>query len=170
MRVHRLDLYRLVLMGLLGALLFVSQVALAWLPNIEIVSVLLITYVRVYGMKSLYPLYVFVVLEGLLYGFGQWFLNYLYVWLPLLLIAWVFRRMRSPFGWALINATFGLFFGALCSVLYLVIGGPSTMIAYWISGITFDLLHCGGNFITALVLAEPLYQLLSRLDRQLTRF
>ncbi len=170
MKGHRLDLYRLVLMSLLGALLFVSQVALAWLPNIEIVSVLLITYVRVYGAKTLYPLYVFVVLEGLIYGFGQWFLNYLYVWLPLLLVAWVFRRMQSSFGWAILNAIFGLLFGALCALLYLVIGGPSTMIAYWISGIWFDLLHCGGNFITALVLSGPLYRLLSSLDHRLARF
>ena len=169
MKIQRLDIYRLVLLSLLGALLFVSQVALSWLPNVEIVSILLITYTRVYGLKTLYPLYVFVMMQGLLYGFGHWFFNYLYVWLPLVLVAWVFRRMTSPIGWAIVSAVFGLLFGALCSVLYLFMGGPSVMIAYWISGILFDLVHCGGNLLAALVLTVPLYKLLYRLNDQLGR-
>lgn len=169
MKVQRLDIYRLVLLSLLGALLFVSQVVLSWLPNIEIVSILLITYTRVYGLKTLYPLYIFVMMQGFFYGFGHWFLNYLYVWLPLVLVALVFRRMTSPIGWAIVNAIFGLMFGALCSILYLILGGPSMMIAYWISGIWFDLLHCGGNLLTALVLSVPLHKLLCRLNDQLSR-
>ncbi len=167
MKVQRLSIYRLVLLSLLGALLFVSQVALSWLPNIEIVSILLITYTRVYGLKVLYPLYIFVMMEGLFYGFGQWFLNYLYVWLPLVLVAWAFRRMSSPLGWAIISAIFGLMFGALCSILYLFMGGPSMMVAYWVGGVWFDLLHCGGNLLAALILTAPLYKLLNRLNTQL---
>ena len=167
MKIQRLDIYRLVLLSLLGALLFVSQVVLSWLPNIEIVSLLLIAYTRIYGLKVLYPLYIFVMMEGLFYGFGHWFLNYLYVWLPVVAVALVLRRMQSSLGWAIVSAIFGLMFGALCSILYLFMGGPSMMVAYWVAGVWFDLLHCGGNFLTALILSAPLYKLLIRLNQQL---
>ncbi len=156
----------IVFFGFLGALLFAVQVAFAWLPNIELVSVLLLIYTRVYGWKALYPLYIFVLLEGIYYGFGTWFFNYLYVWLPLILITMAFRKQTSPVFWAIVNATFGLMFGALCALLYFFIGGVPSVLAYWISGIGFDLLHCGGNFITALALSKPMFRLLSKLSSQ----
>ncbi len=159
------SLLRLVLFGLLGALLLVAQVAFAWLPNIELVSVLLMVYTRLYGWRTLYPLYVFVALEGLIYGFGIWFFNYLYVWLPLVAVAYLLRRNNSPVLWALVNGTFGLLFGALCSLLYLFMGGVPAMASYWVSGLWFDILHCVGNVVTALVLSTPLYLVLNRLNR-----
>lgn len=169
MKTTRITLLQCVLFGLFAALLFVAQLIFAWLPNIELVSVMLIVLARVYGVRTLYPLYGFVFLEGLWHGFGTWFFNYLYVWLPLVLLTCVFRRQESPLFWAILNGVFGLFFGALCALLYLFMGGVPMMVAYWLGGLEFDLLHCGGNFITALALAQPLYRLLSRLDQQLCR-
>lgn len=29
-------------------------------------------------------------------------------------------------------------------------------LSYWVSGIPFDLIHCGGNFVMTLVLYKPL--------------
>ena len=37
--------------------------------------------------------------------------------------------------------------------------------AWWVSGIPFDLLHCAGNFVIALVLFVPLRKLMGRLAR-----
>jgi hypothetical protein len=36
-------------------------------------------------------------------------------------------------------------------------------VAKWVSGIPFDLLHCGGNFVMALVLFRPLRRLMEKL-------
>lgn len=43
----------LVLLALLGALLLVTKLALAWLPNIEPVSLLVLVYTAVLGWKAL---------------------------------------------------------------------------------------------------------------------
>lgn len=163
----KLSLLEMVLLSLLGALLFVVQVVLGFLPNIELVSVLIIVYARVYGYKVFYPIYLFVALEALWYGVNTWVIQYTYVWAILALTVLLLRHCESRGIWVLINAAFGLAFGALCSLTYLFIGGVSGMIAYWISGIPFDLLHMGGNILTALVLCEPLYRLLSRLKNQM---
>lgn len=165
MQKQKFSLYRLVILGFLGALLVVVKEPLNWLPNIELVSLFLIVYVRVYGAQAFYPLYIFVAIEGLLYGFSDWFFNYLYVWAVLVAVACVFQKQRSPWVWALISAFFGLCFGGLCSLLYLVIANPAYMLAYWVQGLWFDIIHCIGNFVTALLLTEPLYRLLMRLSK-----
>ncbi len=152
-----------VLFGMLGALTFALQVAMAALPNIEPVSLLVMLFAAVYGWKSLYAVYVFVVMEILFHGLGIWNLNYLYIWAVLAVAAVALRRMESPLGWAILAGAYGLCFGALCGIVDVFIGGFGYAVAKWISGIPFDLLHCGGNFVIALVLWRPLRNLLERL-------
>lgn len=159
----KLTLLEMVILSLLGALLFVIQVVLGFLPNIELVSVLIIVYTRVYGVKAFYPVYLFVALEAIWYGINTWVIQYSYVWALLALAVLLLRRYKSRALWVLVNTVYGFVFGALCSITYFFVGGFSAMAAYWISGIPFDLLHMGGNFLTALILCEPLYRLLSRL-------
>ena len=66
----RIHVHELLLMGILTALLFIGQVFLAFLPNIEIVSFLIILYTLVFGRKVFLMIYTFMLLEGILYGFG----------------------------------------------------------------------------------------------------
>ena len=155
----------LVLLALLGALLWVSKMALAWLPNIEPVSLLLVVYTVVLGWKALAPLYVYVALELMIWGIGIWSICYTYVWLVLVLLAMAFRQMESPLGWAVLSGAFGLCFGALCALSYWVSGGWAFALTWWLSGIPFDLLHCAGNFVMALALFRPCKTVLTRLMR-----
>lgn len=152
----------LVTFSLLAGLMMAVQVLLAGLPNIEMVSLLVVLITRKYGAKALLPLYGFVLLEGLLYGFGTWFINYLYVWTVLWGITMLLRDMDSVFGWTAVLTGYGLLFGALCSLLYLFMGGIPMMMSYFISGIPFDLLHGAGNAAVALALFKPLDRVFQR--------
>ncbi|MEG1181634.1 MAG: hypothetical protein RSD39_06360, partial [Oscillospiraceae bacterium] len=67
-----------------------------------------------------------------------------------------------PLGWAFISGIFGLLFGALCSIPYFFILGINGAIAYFISGLLFDLAHCAGNFAVALLLYKPLHSVIER--------
>lgn len=149
-------LLELIVLALLGALMFAAKMALAALPNIEPVSLLVIVYTVVYGRKALYPIYVYVMLEILFWGLGLWNLNYLYVWLVLFFLAMAFRHMKSPWGWAILSGAFGLSFGLLCTPVYLLTGGWAFGLSWWVSGIPWDVVHCVGNFVIALVLVRPL--------------
>lgn len=152
--------------SLLGALMFAGKMALSALPNIEPVSLLILVYGAVFGEKTLYPLYVYVLLELLFWGLGLWNFNYLYVWLVLLAMTLEFRRMESPWGWAILSGAFGLSFGLLCTPVYLISGGWAFGLSWWISGIPYDVLHCVGNFALALVLRGPLVRALETLKRK----
>lgn len=147
-------------MALLGAVLYVGQVALAFLPNIEVVSVLVLVYTLTFERKALLPIYVFVLLEGVTYGFGIWWFMYLYVWAVLYLVVRLLHKNDSVLVWAVVNGAYGLSFGALCAVPYLAAGGIGTAVAWWTSGIPWDIAHCAGNFATALVLYRPLMAVL----------
>ena len=125
----------IVLLGLLGAVLFVSKMALAGLPNIEPVSLLIMVYMAVLGWRGLFPVYIYVFLEYLIWGVNLWSICYLYVWLVLALLARLLRRMESALGWAVLSGAFGLCFGALCALTYLVAVGWSYALSWWISGI-----------------------------------
>ena len=151
------------LFGILGALTFGAKVAMSFLPNIEPVSLFVILYTVVFGRKALYPIYLYVLLEILFYGIQLWNINYLYIWTLLALGAWMIRKTDSPVVWATLSGGFGLLFGALCAPVYLFSGGIGFAVSWWLSGIPFDILHCAGNFVMALLLFKPLRKLLSSL-------
>ena len=156
----------LVELSLTGALMVGTQVAMAALPNINLVSVLIILTVIVYGVKAFYSVYVFVLLEGLIYGFGLWFINYLYIWSILTVIALIFRKNENRLIWAVIAGLFGLSFGILCAIPYIFIGGPAFAVSYWLSGIPFDITHCVSNFVLTLLLLAPLQKLFESIHPQ----
>ena len=165
----KLNLREVILFGILGALTFSMKVAMQALPNIEPVTLTIMAYGAVFGLKALYPAYVYVTMEILYYGLGIWNLNYLYIWIIPAILGWHMRKMEHPLGWAILSGTFGLLFGALCGLVDVVIGGVAYAIAKWASGILFDIYHCAGNFCLALLLFVPLKNLLIKLNRQLQR-
>lgn len=152
----------MMLYSVLGALTFGAKYVMSFLPNIEPVSLMIMLFAVVFGKKCVYPMYLYVGLEILFYGLGLWNICYLYVWAVLALAAYLCRRMESPLGWALLSGAFGLLFGVLCSIVDLFIGGPFYALGRIVSAIPFDLLHCAGNFVIALVLFKPMKALLEK--------
>lgn len=148
-----------ILIALLADLLLVFQIVFASLPNIELVSLLIILYTLHMKRKTLFIIYLFALLEGLVYGFGLWWIMYLYVWTVLYLLTRLFSGQTSVIFWSILSALFGLSFGALCSIPYLFIGGIGMAVSSFVAGIPFDLLHCVGNFAVCLVLFKPFHRL-----------
>lgn len=163
MHTNKLNLRQTVLFGMLGALTFAAKVAMAALPNIEPVSLFVMLFAVTFGRKCIYPIYTYVILEWLVYGFSLYSFPYAYIWGILALAAWLLRDMEHPLGWAILSGAFGLSFGFLCALVYLFFGGPGVMIVKWIAGLSFDLLHLAGNFTIALFLFNPLRKLLKQL-------
>ena len=165
----KLTLAETALFGILGALTFGAKFVMSPLPNIEPVSLFVMLFAVTFGKKALFPIYVYVVMEFLVFGIGIWNVFYLYVWLVLFVVVLLLRKMTHPVGWALVSGVFGLFFGFLCALAHLVSGGPAFAVSWWVSGIPYDLLHCAGNFVIALVLFVPLRKVLGKLYEQMKK-
>ena len=156
----------LVSLGFLSAILLIGQVGMSYLPNIEIVSLLIYIYTQVYRKKVFFIIYVFVFLEGCIYGFGLWWFGYLYIWSVLALIVLRSgRQQTSVIMTAVILGAYGLSFGMLYALPYFIAGGWAAGFSYWVSGIPFDLLHCAGNVAVSLICYRPLRTLLGKLKR-----
>lgn len=151
------------LFAVLGALTFAAKYVMALLPNIEPVSLMVMLFGVTFGKKALYPIGLYVLMEILFYGLGTWNVMYLYIWPILGMGAYMLCKMEYPLGWAIFSGTFGLLFGALCMPVDIVIGGFAYAAAKWISGIPFDIAHCAGNFVIALVLFSPMRKLMKKL-------
>ena len=143
-------------MAMMGVLLTAGKEVMAFLPNFEPVTLLTVLFTLCFGGLALGAVAVFLLLEGLLYGFGTWWVMYLYIWPLLWCLTRLFRRMDRAWQWAVFAGLYGLAFGTLCSFTYLPVGGVRMMLAWIVSGLPFDFMHAGGNFLLMLVLYKPL--------------
>ncbi len=150
-------------MAMMGVLLTAGKEVMAFLPNFEPVTLLIVLFTLSFGPVAMGAVCAFLLLEGLLYGFGSWWVMYLYIWPLLAALTWAFRRMDKAWQWAVFAGLYGLCFGTLCSLTYLPVGGVRMMFAWIISGLPFDFMHAGGNFLLMLLLYRPLKGALDRL-------
>ncbi|MBQ3090431.1 MAG: hypothetical protein IJD21_07750 [Oscillospiraceae bacterium] len=161
------------LQALCAALLFALQVAMAALPNIELISLLIILFTLRFGRKALLAIYTFALLEGIWYGFHIWWIMYLYVWTILWALVTFFSRgdrQRGRLFWAGLSGLFGLVYGFLCSFPYLALGGIKMAYSWWLAGLPFDLIHGVSNFILTLTLFPPLDRVTKALISGASRF
>ena len=157
----KLSVREICVLALMAALIFASKVALASLPNININSVLIILTVVFFGWKALYTVYIYVLLEGLIFGFSVWWVGYLYVWAILVVVAMLLRKNDAALLWAVVAGIYGLVFGLLMYLEWFAInGGWEGYFAMWVAGIPYDLTHCVSNFVLTLVLYRPLYRVM----------
>lgn len=153
----------IVMIGMMVAILEAAKAALMMIPNVELVSFFIILFTLFFGKKIFYALPVFILVEGMIFGFGVWWVMYLYAWPVLALVTWMFRKQESVWIFATISGVFGLMFGALCSIPYFFIGGWQMGFTWWIAGIPYDLIHGVSNFILCMVLFTPLRRVLRKI-------
>ena len=151
------------LIGMMIAIIEVCKVIFAGIPNVELTSFWIIVFSVCFGKKVFYTIPAFILIEGMMYGFGLWWVQYLIAWPVLGIIAGKLRNTDSVLSWAIISGMFGLFFGVLCSVPYLFMGGIKTAVAWWIAGIPWDIVHGIANFVIMLVLYKPIVNMMKKI-------
>ena len=159
-----MSVQKLTRIALLSAILYVSKLALDFLPNVELVSLFIILYALVFGKETLITITVFNLFQIIQWGIGSWTISYLYVW-PILCLMTLFLKkiMKEEFiAWSIVSGEFGLIFGSLFAVLYLFVD-PAYALSYWIAGLPWDVWHAVWNFVLMLILGKPLYRVLNKM-------
>ena len=159
----KLNVKNVALLGVMIAILEVAKNVLAFLPNVELVSLLIILYALYLGKRVFLVVSAFVLIEGCIYGFGLWWIMYLYTWPLLAVLTMLFKKQNSVWFWSILSGVFGLFYGALSAIPYLFLGGFQTAFSWWIAGIPFDIIHCVSNFVLCLILFKPLRNVMRRM-------
>ena len=151
-------------MALMVAIIEVSKVALAQVPNVELTSFWIIMFTLYFGPRIFYVIPVFILIEGLMYGFGLWWIMYLYAWPMLAIVVLLLRKMNTAWDWSFVSGLFGLLFGFLCAIPYIFTSGFAGAVAWWIAGIPWDLVHGIANFIIMLVLYKPIKLVMAKMQ------
>lgn len=169
----KLAIKDITLIGMMVAVIEVCKVALAWAPNIELTSFLLIMFTLFFGGKIVFVVPVFILIEGAMYGPQLWWIMYLYAWPLLVFITWLFRKQESIWFWCVLSSLFGFAFGFLCSFPYVVIGAAGGGIlnglyagfTWWVAGIPFDIIHGVSNFVIMMILYHPVRMILKEAQK-----
>lgn len=165
----KLSVREIAVFGMLGAVMYASKMIMELAPNIHLLGVFTIAFTVVYGKKALYPIYVYVLLNGLLSGFATWWVPYLYVWTVLwavtMLLPKKLPKKLQPIIYMVINACHGFLFGVLYAPVQAVVFGLSFegMIGWIIAGLPFDMIHGVSNFFCGMLIV-PIIYLLKRLE------
>ena len=152
------------IMALMVAIIEVSKVALAQIPNVELTSFWVIMFTLYFGTRIFYVIPVFILIEGMMYGFNLWWIMYLYSCPLLAIVFFLLRKMNTAWEWSFISGLFGLSFGFLCSMPYIFTSGLAGAVAWWIAGIPWDLVHGIANFTIMLVLYKPIKYVMSKMQ------
>lgn len=168
---HR-RLFELVLFALLADVMFASKILMEALPNIHLLGMLITVYTLVFRAKALIPIYLYVLLDGLIHGFSMWWFPYLYIWTVLwggvMLLPKRMPKWLSIPVYAAISGLHGILFGILYAPAQAMMWGldfEGTLL--WIAaGFPFDVIHGISNFAVTLLLAYPLSELLARASKR----
>ncbi len=168
MSVRFSKLRELIVFSMLGSLMLISKIVFEPLPNIHPLAALTVTYTLVYRKKALFPIYIYVFLQGLYSGFSMWWIPYMYIWT----ILWGFAMLipknislkTGAVVYPLVCAAHGILFGTLYAPAQAIMFHLSfkAMIAWIGAGLYFDIIHACGNFVAGF-LVIPLSQVLKRL-------
>ena len=60
--------------------MYASKMIMEVAPNVHLLGVFTIAFTVVYRKKALYPIYIYVLLNGTFCGFATWWIPYLYLW------------------------------------------------------------------------------------------
>jgi hypothetical protein len=158
-----------VAVAFLASLLTVGKLALFGIPNIEVVSLLVILYAARMGwLKSLLITIIFATVEVMIWGFGIWTFGYYLFWPLLVFLTTIMpQRWQNQSGYTILSGLFGLSFG----LLFAIYSAPLTnlpILVYWLNGITFDIVHMIGNVFVMLLLYHPVNRALSYISSRMS--
>lgn len=168
----KLNAKEIVVFGMLGAVMYASKVIMELLPNIHLLGVFTIAYTIVYRKKALYPIYTYVLLNGVFCGFAGWWIPYLYVWTILwgavMALPRNMPKKAQPLIYMAVCAAHGFLFGTLYAPVQALLYGLSLKgtLAWILAGLPWDFLHGISNFFCG-ILILPMVFVLSLAERDL---
>lgn len=166
----KLNIKEIAVFGMLGALMYASKVITEIVPNVHLLGMFTMVFTLVYRKKALYPIYTYVILNGIFAGFATWWLPYLYIWTVLWGVTMLLPKNMpmkvQPIVYMLVCASHGFLFGTLYAPAQALLYGLDFrgMIAWIIAGLPWDAIHGASNFFMGMLIV-PLVKILRRMER-----
>lgn len=155
----------------MAAMLTAFKLALSFIPNVEIITLMICVYGSAMGIAYALPAaLVFCTAEIAIYGAGSWALLYYIYWTLLAVVSsLLLKGRRAPL--AVVIATVGsVLFGVLsaCSDTLFCAANIAPaylgkyLAAYYVRGLYFDIVHTISNAVIITALYAPLVAVIKR--------
>ena len=110
---------KVALVGIMAAAVECAKLALAAIPNVEIVTLLLAVFGYSFGYLGVLAAAVFVCIEPVIWGFGTWMISYFIYWPLVAIVFWLLHRTRvkNRFVFTSVAIVLTVFFGVLTSLV-----------------------------------------------------
>ena len=167
----KLKVREIAVFAMLGAVMYASKMLMEIAPNVHLLGVFTIAFTVVYRKKALYPIYTYILLNGIFCGFAMWWIPYLYIWTILwgvtMLLPINMPKKIRPIVYMVVCALHGFLFGTLYAPAQALLFGLSFkgMIAWIIAGLPWDFVHGVSNFFCG-ILIVPIISVLRRLENR----
>ena len=141
--------------GMYVAIIVALQTLLSSINGIELTTLLFTVAAIFFPLSvSLSIVVSYCLIEGILFGFGDWVILYLIYWSFVVLVTFILKRYCKKYTLltAILNAAFGFLIGVFFFFEMIFIYGLSTAISYYLTGLQGDILHLVSNFFVALIL------------------
>ncbi|MDO4463062.1 MAG: hypothetical protein Q4C57_00770 [Bacillota bacterium] len=161
----KLTVREITVYAMLGAVMYASKLIMEFAPNIHLLGVFTIAFTVVYRKKALYPIYTYVLLNGMFCGFATWWIPYLYLWTVLWGVIMVLPRNMSKkvqtIVYMIVCALHGFLFGTLYAPAQAILYGLDLkgMVAWIVAGLPWDFVHGVSNFFCG-ILVMPIVSVL----------
>lgn len=166
----KINLKELATFAMLSAMMIASKLILEFIPNFHLLGVFTIAMTVVYRQKALYPIYLYVFLQGIIAGFSPWWIPHLYLWTVLwaitILLPKNMPKAVASVVYIILCGLHGLLYGILYAPVQALMFGLdfNGMIAWIIAGLPFDITHAVHNLILG-TLIMPIIMVLSHAEK-----
>ncbi len=168
----KLNIKELVTFAMLGAMMFSTKKVMEFLPEIHLLGTFIVAATVVYRQKALYPISIYIFLEGLFLGIGVGWIPYLYIWtvlwgMVMLLPKKLPKKWQAPVYMA-VSGLHGFLFGLLYSPMQALFFGMdfrSTLTWIAVGFVTADIRHGISNIVCGLLIC-PLIAIMNTVNRR----
>lgn len=160
---------KIALCAVMTATLCVFKETLAFIPNVEVVTLLTSVYAYVFGWITIIPVIAFVLIEMAIWGVASWNISYFIFWSVVTVVFVIYGKKQIKNLLVIISTAVILtaFFGVLTSFFDICISGFNNFFyrfsIYYLRGIYFYIIHIVSNAIIFLFLFKPLILLLQKI-------
>lgn len=164
--------YVLTRTALFTALVTLGRLGFAFLPNVQLMTVLIVCITLYYGWKTGLAVSVLSVLLSNIYlGMGPWTLAQIIAFSVLVGLTNLLRNRHHQMPLAvlqLFTGVLGMLYGLIISVVQAPFFGWNILVPYYLSGLFFDIMHAGGNIVFLAILYPLTMNLFCRMEAKRT--
>lgn len=163
---------RVAIIAVCTALIEGCKLALAAIPNVEVVTLLCALFGYVFGFYGVISVVLFVAIEPLIWGFGAWVISYFIYW-PLVALIFMLLGRKKVKHRAIVTAVavaLTTLFGVLTSVVDLLFytnvkSFLENFSAYYLRGVVFYVTQIVCNLLLFAFAFTPLSKVLIKLNK-----